>query len=146
MDSGEERSGGRKPEGKDVDEGGKGSSSRMEMKNCGDKPVAVVAAESNSQLVQPLESQLIDPEELKLESDVHKGGPVDEEEDNMKQCQLPTATSAEQQRVHPEKLRAIEDAIKAGRRGHPEPMHDTSPSKMLKQQQTTLERYTWKPC
>ncbi|XP_061469558.1 zinc finger protein 235-like [Rhineura floridana] len=89
-----EWSGGRKPEGKDVDEGGKGGSSGMEMKNCGDKPLAV-AAESNSQL-QPLESHLVDTEEVKLESEVHKGGSVDEE-DNMKQCQLPTATSAEQQ-------------------------------------------------
>ncbi|XP_061446595.1 uncharacterized protein LOC133367011 isoform X2 [Rhineura floridana] len=108
----------------------------------------------------------------------------------MKQCQLPTATSAEQQvpwfgfekactfvsqsgknvvvrcnyclpriknlrsavspssnvkkhfeRAHPEKLRAIEEAIKARRRGLPEPMHDTPPPKMLKQQQTTLERW-----
>ncbi|XP_061450628.1 uncharacterized protein LOC133369371 [Rhineura floridana] len=108
----------------------------------------------------------------------------------MKQCQLPTATSAEQQvpwfgfekactfvsqsgknvvvqcnyclpriknlrsavssssnvkkhfeRAHPEKLRAIEEAIKARRHGLPEPMHDTPPPKMLKQQQTTLERW-----
>ncbi|XP_061469390.1 uncharacterized protein LOC133378781 [Rhineura floridana] len=153
-------------------------------------PVAGFAAESSSQLVRPLESQLVDPEEAKLESEVQKGGPVHEEEEGMKQCQLPTATSAEQQvpwfglekactfvsqsgknvvvrrnyclpriknlrsavssssnvkkhfeRAHPEKLRAIEEAIKARRRGLPEPMHDTPPPQMLKQQQTTLERW-----
>ncbi|XP_061471505.1 uncharacterized protein LOC133379722 [Rhineura floridana] len=168
---------------------GKEGSSRM-AKSCGETPVAGFAAESSSQLVRPLESQLVDPEEAKLESEVQKGGPVHEEEEGMKQCQLPTATSAEQQvpwfgfekactfvsqsgknvvvrcnyclpriknlrsavssssnvkkhfeRAHPEKLRAIEEAIKARRRGLPEPMHDTPPPKMLKQQQTTLERW-----
>ncbi|XP_061480068.1 uncharacterized protein LOC133383418 [Rhineura floridana] len=167
--------------------GGEGCS-RM-VKSCGETPVAGFAAESSSQLVRPLASQLVDPEEAKLESEVQKGGPVHEEE-GMKQCQLPTATSAEQQvpwfgfekactfvsqsgknvvvrcnyclpriknlrsavssssnvkkhfeRAHPEKLRAIEEAIKARRRGLPEPMRDTPPPKMLKQQQTTLERW-----
>ncbi|XP_061490556.1 uncharacterized protein LOC133388610 [Rhineura floridana] len=166
---------GGKSQGKD--NGGEGSS-RME-KSCGETPVAGFAAESSSQLVWPLESQLVDPEEAKLESEVQKGGPVHEEEEGMKQCQLPTATSAEQQvpwfgfekactfvsqsgknvvvrcnyclpriknlrsavssssnvkkhfeRAHPEKLRAIEEAIKARRRGLPEPMHDTPPPKM----------------
>ncbi|XP_061458279.1 galactosylceramide sulfotransferase isoform X2 [Rhineura floridana] len=177
---------GGKSQGKD-NNGGEGCS-RM-AKSCGETPVAGFAAESSSQLVRPLESQLVDPEEAKLESEVQKGGPVHEEEEGMKQCQLPTATSAEQQvpwfgfekactfvsqsgknvvvrcnyclpriknlssavssssnvkkhfEAHPEKLRAIEEAIKARRRGLPEPMHDTPPPKMLKQQQTTLERW-----
>ncbi|XP_061485430.1 uncharacterized protein LOC133385860 [Rhineura floridana] len=174
-----------------MDTGGKSQGKEGTMaKSCGETPVAGFAAESSSQLVRPLESQLVDPEEAKLESEVQKGGPVHEEEEGMKQCQLPTATSAEQQgpwfgfekactfvsqsgenvvvrcnyclpriknlrsavspssnvkkhfeRAHPEKLRAIEEAIKARRRGLPEPMHDTPPPKMLKQQQTTLERW-----